>query len=507
MISSTDFRVYGAGIAVCFAMCTLPAGATAQTVLTVREAEFRARWAGPQEDRVVTPQYFEEGGGLEDKSDQAGELTTEEQAAQGFSGSMDRMADNIRRGLRFGPLDFKLGLTTGWEFSSQNSGGSTTDLADCNSFYAAPSVAAIYEREIGVWSVGARFATGYQYYFNQDYTAAGTGTQRNPLSITGGIDIGYNTSRLAVNFTTSVSSGTGYDVIAGANNWQTSGSTALSLRYILTEEFSFGAAGSASYTNSAQAQVATGESAQPDSNTLNGAVSVFADYLVTPKTNVRLILSAGEDLQDIQGEMTEGRKFFDAMVMLTYQIAPKLSVDAGAGAGYVLDSNIPDPEFTGLRPVYSAGLNYTPTEKTYFKAKFGMEGADIRPNFSLVAGWNAREKTRLSLSVYQNQGFSSLAPDQYNITRGLLLTVAQDLFKGVGVSLSGGYEQSLYESLTSEKLSGQTEGPADYWMTRASLFWRIREWLAWQNSFTLSTGQGNTTQLQTRFNTSLNLTF
>jgi hypothetical protein len=193
--------------------------------------------------------------------------------------------------------------------------------------------------------------------------------------------------------------------------------------------------------------------------------------------------------------------------MLTYQIAPKLSVDAGAGAGYVLDSNIPDPEFTGLRPVYSAGLNYTPTEKTYFKAKFGMEGADIRPNFSLVAGWNAREKTRLSLSVYQNQGFSSLAPDQYNITRGLLLTAAQDLFKGVGVSVSGGYEQSLYESLTSEKLSGQTEGPADYWMTRASLFWRIREWLAWQNSFTLSTGQGNTTQLQTRFNSSLNLNF
>jgi len=485
----------------------LPFSVTAQTVLTVREAEFRARWAGPQEDRVVTPQYFDEGGGLEDKSEQAGELTAEEKSAQGFTGSMDRMAENIRRGLRFGPLDFKLGLTTGWEFSSQNSGGATTDFADCSSFYAAPSVAVIYEREIGVWSVAARLSSGYQYYFNQDYTAAGTGSQRNPIALTGGIDIGYNTSRLAVNFTTSLSSGTGYDVIAGANNLQTSGSTALSLRYILTEEFSFGTAGSVSYTNSAKAQVAAGSSAQPDSNTLNGGLSLFADYLVTPKTNVRFILSAGEDLQNLQGGIDEGRKYLNAMFVLTYQIAPKLSVDGGAGVGYVLDSNIPDPSFTGLRPVYSLGINYTPTEKTYFKAKFGMEGADIRPNFSLVAGWNARAKTRLSLSVYQNQGFSSLSPDQYNITRGFLLTVAQSLFKGVGVSVSGGYEQSLYESLTTKKLSGQVEGPADYWMTNASIYWRIREWLAWQNTFTLSTGQGNGNELQTRFNSSLSLNF
>jgi hypothetical protein len=136
-----------------------------------------------------------------------------------------------------------------------------------------------------------------------------------------------------------------------------------------------------------------------------------------------------------------------------------------------------------------------------------MQGADIRPNFSLVAGWNAREKTRLSLSIYQNQGFSSLSPDQYNITRGILGTVAQSLFKGVDVMVSGGYEQSEYESLTTEKLTGQIEGPADYWLANASLYWRIREYLSWQNTFTLSTGQGNNDQMQTRFNTSLNLTF
>ncbi|MFM8715970.1 MAG: hypothetical protein ACKOF3_04180, partial [Spartobacteria bacterium] len=432
----------------------------------------------PQEDREVTPQYFEANGGLEDETgEQVGEsVPGEEPPQQGFSESMDRMAENLRRRLRFGPLDLQLGLITGWEYSSQNSVGTNTDFNDNNSFFAAPTATILYEREVGVWNVAARYSAGYRYYFNQDYTAAGTGAQRNPLAMTGGIDIGYNTSRLAVNLNISASSGTGYDPVAGANNWQSSASGGLSVRYIIREEFSVGGAVSATYSNTADAQVAPGETPQPESNSLSASASLFADYLVTPKTNVRFILSAGQDLQDFSGGIVEGRRYFDAMLMLTYQLAPKLSVDAGGGVGYVLDQDIPDPEYVGVRPVYTAGINYTPTEKTYFKAKFGMQGADIRPNFSLVAGWDMREKTRLSLSVYQNQGFSSLSPDQYNITRGLLGTVAQQLFKGINLSLSAGYEQSEYVSLTSEKLANPVEGPASYWLANASLYWRIREW-------------------------------
>ena len=485
------------------------AEADAQTVLTVREAEFRSRWEGRQEDRTVPAQYFQPDGGLgEDVGEEVGELETAEEAQpQGLSQSMDSMAENLKRRLRFGPLDFQLGLATGWEYTNQNSVGGDTDFNDNNSFFAAPTAAVTYEREVGVWNVSAQYSAGYRYYFNQDYTAAGTGAQRNPLAMTAGIDIGYNTSRLAVNLNASASSGTGYDPVAGANNWQSTISAGLSVRYIISEEFSVGGAVSGTYSNTADAQVAAGETPQPESNSLTAAASLFADYLVTPKTNVRFILSAGQDLQDFSGGVSEGRRFFDTMLMLTYQLAPKLSVDAGGGVGYVLDQNIPDPEYVGVRPVYTAGINYTPTEKTYFKAKFGMQGADIRPNFSLVAGWDMREKTRLSLSVYQNQGFSSLSPDQYNITRGILGTVAQQLFKGINVSLSAGYEQSEYVSLTSEKLPNPVEGPADYWLANASLYWRIREWLAWQNTFQVSTGQANNEELQTRFDTSFNFNF
>lgn len=485
------------------------AEADAQTVLTVREAEFRSRWEGRQEDRTVPPQYFQPDGGLgEDVGEEVGEPDTAEEAQpQGLSQSMDSMAENLKRRLRFGPLDFQLGLATGWEYTNQNSVGGDTDFNDNNSFFAAPTAAVTYEREVGVWNVSAQYSAGYRYYFNQDYTAAGTGAQRNPLAMTAGIDIGYNTSRLAVNLNASASSGTGYDPVAGANNWQTTISAGLSVRYIISEEFSVGGAVSGTYSNTADAQVAAGETPQPNSNSLSAAASLFADYLVTPKTNVRFILSAGQDLQEFEAGVTEGRRFFDTMLMLTYQLAPKLSVDAGGGVGYVLDQNIPDPEYVGVRPVYTAGINYTPTEKTYFKAKFGMQGADIRPNFSLVAGWDMREKTRLSLSVYQNQGFSSLSPDQYNITRGILGTVAQQLFKGINVSLSAGYEQSEYVSLTSEKVPNPVEGPADYWLANASLYWRIREWLVWQNTFQVSTGQANNEELQTRFDTSFNFNF
>ena len=484
-------------------LCTTLASAQ-QTVLTLREAEFRNRWAGPQEDRVATPQYFEPGGGVDDAET---EKNAEPEKEVGFEESLDMMAENIQRGLRFGPLNFNLGLSNGWEYSSQNSFGGITDFNNSNSFFTAPTLGIVYEREVGVWNVSARFGSGYRYYYNPDYTAAGIDNQRNPLSMTGGVDIGYNTSRLSVNLNASASSGTGYDPVAGANNLQTTTSGGLSIRYIISEELSTGGAISGTYSNTADAQVAPGETAQPNSNSLTAGASLFADYMVTPKSNLRFVLSAGQDLQDFEGGISEGRRYFDAMLVLTYQFAPKLSVDAGGGAGYVLDQNIPDPEYTGFRPVYNLGLNYTPTEKTYFKAKFGMQGADVKPNFSLVAGWDVREKTRLSLSLYQNQGFSSLSPDQYNITRGILGTVAQRLFKGINISLSAGYEQSEYVSLTSEKLSNAVEGPASYWLANASLSWRLREWLGWQNTIQFSTGQGQSTEMQTSFNTSLNLTF
>ena len=55
-------------LAVFLILIFLPAFLHAQTVLTVKEAEFRSRWAGKQEDRTVTPQYYAPGGGLDEET-------------------------------------------------------------------------------------------------------------------------------------------------------------------------------------------------------------------------------------------------------------------------------------------------------------------------------------------------------------------------------------------------------------------------------------------------------
>lgn len=506
----SKFRIPSAGAAVALSLLTLQREATAQTVLTVREAEFRNRWAGQMVDREMTPQYFEPDGGLGEDEEAAG--PDKWNAVE----NMDRLARNISSGLRFGPLDFSLGVSGGWQYSTQTALGQNTGANNNSAFFASPTLGASYERQVGMWSVNARYSAGYTYYFNQDYTSAGTGSQQNPLSMTAGIDIGYESSRLSVNLTSAASWGPGYDIIAGANNWQTSVSGGLSARYIITEEVSVGAAASASFSNNSDAQVAPGQVAQPNSNSLSVSASVFADWLVTPKTNLRFVVSAGEDTQSFGTGTTdsfspwsfEGRGFVDAKVILTYQIAPKFSIDGGAGAGYVEDQDIPNPEYTGWRPVWQGAINYTPTEKTYFKASASFQGTDIRPNFSVVAGWNPRQKTRLSLSGYQNQGFSSLSPDQWNLVRGILGTVSQQLVKGIALSVSGGVEQSQYIGMSAdENLPAPIEGPSQYWLANASLYWSIREYLSWQNSLGFSTGYGNNEGMATTFTTSFNLNF
>lgn len=477
-----------------------------QALLTVKEAEFRNRWTGQQEDREVMPQYFLSDGGLSEKKT-TDESQDDSTSSKSWVDSIDAAARDIHSGMRFGPVDFSLGLNTGWQYSSQNSLGESNDSSSSTSLFAATSLGANYDREIGLWKVDLGYSVGYTYFFNPDYTAAGQDNQRNPLAMTGSLGVGYNTGRLSMNWNTSASSGNGYDIVTGTNNVQTNVSTSLSGQYTFSETVSAGSTVAVNYSKSADAQVPEGEAAQPESNSITSSASVFTDYLLSPKTNVRFVLSAGQDLQQLQFSGSQGRRYFDSMLQFSYQLAPKFSVSAGAGAGYVVDQDIADPAYAGLRPVYNLSVNYTPTEKTFFKLNFGMQGADIRPNFSLVGGWNAREKTRLTASIYQNQGFSSLSPDQYNITRGFLTTISQRLIKGFDLSLSGGWEQSLYVGLSQNTESAAIQGPADYFLTNASLNWRIREWLGWQNSCMVTTGQGNSNQLSTTISSSFNLTF
>ena len=242
--------------------------ASAQTVLTVREAEFRSRWAGPQEDRDVKSQFFEPDGGLTEKD--VG-VDPSEQTSPSLSENMDRLADNFRNRLRFGPLEFSLGLSSGWEYSSQSSSGESSSSSGQSSLYSSPTLAIRYEREIGLWTVATRFSSGYTHYFNQDYTAAGEGGQRNPISMTSSINIGYNSTRLTLSLSASTSTGSGFDITTGSNNKQTTTSTSFSARYIINDAIT--ATGGIKKNGSGPATLA-------GSNTYSGTTTVSLGTLV-----------------------------------------------------------------------------------------------------------------------------------------------------------------------------------------------------------------------------------
>ena len=58
-----------------------------------------------------------------------------------------------------------------------------------------------------------------------------------------------------------------------------------------------------------------------------------------------------------------------------------------------------------------------------------------------------------------------------------------------------------------QNLPAPVEGPSQYWLANASLFWSLREYLSWQNSLGFSTGYGNNEGMATTFTTSFNLNF
>ena len=66
--------------------------------LSVKEAEFRARWVGQQADRQELPHYFQPGGGLDDSAKAA---PSEEEPKQNWMNNVDHVARDLSNRLKF----------------------------------------------------------------------------------------------------------------------------------------------------------------------------------------------------------------------------------------------------------------------------------------------------------------------------------------------------------------------------------------------------------------------
>lgn len=526
-------------------MATLATPLAAQTVSTVRETEFRSRWVDQQVDR---PQL------------EVGPQIPVRDPDADFGTSV---AETMRTLFRTGPVVFRAGVTAGIEYTSSDGNVNFTSQPSNHSLFAAPVISAIYEREVGPWSVSARYSVGYVYYFNRDYIGAGGSfgtpdqtvtvvvepeqtvqvrdpsrdtvefvngirvvrpgfrTERIPEvteeqtvpgqparppedslpSQTAGLDFKLTLSRLSVRSSGGASYGSGFDTNRGSNQERLTLTEALSADYQLTEYTRAGVLLSGSYERNSQYA-----SDVEDVFTRLGA-SIFADYFITGKSRLRAEASTGSDTRSFGAGGEEERTYYQVQFRANYQPTAKILVEASTGLGMTETTGTEtSSEHDGLRNIYSLSVNYAPTEKISARLYFGLEATATEPEFSLSLGWVPRDTMRFNLSAYQLSGATSLSFTQNRISRGFLVTGQQRLFQRGLLVLTGGWEE--YEDIDTEGSSTELE-PFSYFA--AAFSWEFSRWMAieamYRSSSQSTSVAGNTGTREDRAALSLRLTF
>lgn len=514
----------------------------AQTVTTVRETEFRSRWVDQQVDRPqleVGPQIPLRDG-------------------EGDFGS--GMADTLRTVFRTGPVVFSAGLTTGIEYTSQQANANFTSQPSTSSLFASPVLAAFYDREIGPWTVSARYSVGYVYYFDRNYVAAGGSpgtpdtrvtvvvepertvqvpvTQRSLTpphrdvvvgfrtetipavteeqtirgqparapedaipSQTAGLDFRLTLSRLTIRSSGGASFGSGFDTNRGRNQDRLSASETISADYQLTEYTRAGVLFGGSYERNNQ----FGSEESDIFSRISG--SFYTDYFITGKSRLRLELSTGKESRTFSSGTPEERTFSQGQIRANFQPTSKLALEASIGLGFTETTGTTAIDTDGLRNVYSLTATYRPTDKISARLYFGLETTATEPEFSLSLGWTPRDTIAFSLSAYQLSGASTLSFSQNRISRGFLVSAQQRIFQRGTLTLSGGWEE--YEDITGGQTSASQLEPYSFY--GATFSYEFSRWLAlealYRSSSQSTSVSGTGGARETRASLSLRLTF
>ena len=489
----------------------------AQGVPTVQQAEFRSQWVGEQVDQIPLGGTLVPTSGL---GAVVGSLQTQDQVKREVESSLAGVQAKS-------PFAFKPTLGLGWQISNQGTlnqaqGSGTKYYSAGSSPFIAPSLAILYDRDHGPWSISAGYSIGYKYFSNQNFVANGTGSQRNPFSQTGLFSSMLQMSRYIFDTLLTASSGNGFNSASGSNNQQTSFAANTRFKYLLSSAMAMKMEAGYNLQNS------SGSLATPNNNTTSLFASLSPIYELSDKTHLSSIFAIGQSAQNlaqgtvagtnavsgtnsiVSGNQVAAVSYAQLMGKVKYNLTGKTVFDISLGARYLTGSNINNLVDAGLRPAWALGLSYTPTEKTSVTLSVGEQGADIRPEVNFLLNWNPREKTRLSLGVSQAQGFANSVTGQYQVTQSILGSISQKLFTSVDFQLSGGYGAQQYISLSGgvpSQVNSQT--PSNYYIATASLNWKIRDWMTLNNTLLYSgaqtvRGPNGATIPQTSYSISLN---
>ncbi len=478
LIPISRFPCQAFAVAVAVAGISLGQSARAQNVTTVRESEFRSRWQNFQVDlpRDVALR----------------ELSPEAEAAATPLGP----SESLRSFFQNGPVVLRASLTVGWETSNEQRNAATENTAE-SSFFAAPTVALFYDREVGAWDVSLRYSGGYVYFLTPDYIGGG---QNGIQSQTAGANFLFRGNRLELRSNAAASYGSGYDLERGDQSDRLIVTELLGADYQVAEFIRAGASATISH-----ALYPSDSDGPEDAQTILTG-SVYGDYFWTGRTRLRLELGAGNESQSTGGASFD-RTFTQALFKVNYRASGKISLDAGLGAGVVEDSRVTTAQDTGpdgFRVIYTLAADYLPTDKTSVRLYFGLDGVSIRPEFSLTVNWRPRANTSAFLSVYQRTNLSTLVLAEDRTTRGFLVSLQQRLFGRVNLSVGAGYEQQTVAD-------GGPSGDDGYAFVAAGLSWQMNAWAAWQLDSRVASRRDQSgpedSDLQTRTALSLRLTF
>lgn len=538
------FRSAIAGARLLAGVAMAGAPLAAQTVTTVRETEFRSRWVDQQVDR---PQI------------EVGPQIPLRDAEGDFGGGV---TDTIHTLFRTGPVVFRANLNAGFEYTSQQANANFTSQPSTTSFFAAPTVAAFYDREVGPWTVSARYSVGYIYYFDRNYVAAGgnPGTPDTTTTVvvepertvlvrdrsrdtvefvngirvvrpgfrteriaevtdeqvipgqearapedaipsqSAGLDFRLTLSRLTIRSSGGAAFGSGFDTNRGGNQDRLTLNESLSADYQLTEYTRAGVLLSGSYESNA----ALGSEASDVFSRVSG--SFYTDYFFTGKTRLRFELGAGQETREFASGETEERTFSQGQVRANYVPTDKLALEASIGLGVSETTGVTTVDDDGIRNIYSLTVNYRPTAKINVRMYLGLEATATEPEFSLAAGWSPRDTTTFSLSAYQLSGVSTLSFSQNRISRGFLASAQQRFLQRGTFAVSGGWEE--YEDLTTTAAATELEPYSFYGV---SLSYEFSRWMAlealYRSSSQATSFAGAGGGRETRASLSLRLTF
>ena len=468
----------------------------AQDIGTVRDNEFRSRWANYQVDHPQTDNNPD--------TTSAGTATNSSSGQTGLLAAFGKSFDDL---LRNGPLQVRANFGAGWEFTDEDNLRAIKPNGSDNSFFVAPAFGAFYNQELGPVTVSARYSLGYVYYLDQNYLAASDAG--GIFSQTAGLDLALDGKRTTLASHTAFSDGDGNDIESGELRNLLELNELLEGTYQLTEFAQLGATANVDYQRYSGGTV-------PETDSVTDQGSLYGDYVITGKTKLRLEFDAGQQLQESSNiSTTSDRYFYQAVVSANYAPAPKLTIDAGLGYGFVSDSDVVGRGQSGSHPVYRITIRYEPTAKTTASFHFGYEGVDVEPDFQLSAQYQFRINTSGMLSVYQNSNFSTYDIGQNLVTRGALLSVQQKFFGKVDVTVSGGVEQSTgYDnSETNLNLPAMNNLTSEdpYYFGGISLNYDLNSYLAIQGYYRGFTGEAGAVVrekgLQNRASVSLRLTF